>query len=200
MGNLNSRNYKLAAKEGSGVLTITGLPLEESRYYAPLGKLYSSCRKRNAEQYGIQVTGIFLYDYPENGVITGSFHPNCYDCNDEEAKINKVLRRFDETFERQMTLFIDVIECFMDNEEQGYSAYLEHLTHIDFVANNFYESDEERRVAVDAAIEDCNQMFDDFLISIGVKTNADLKRRKRNKSKIAQAKKELENIAAKFEK
>ena len=69
-----------------------------------------------------------------------------------------------------------------------------------FAFRTFRRIDEERRVAVDAAIEDCNQMFDDFLISIGVKTNADLKRRKRNKSKIAQAKKELENIAAKFEK
>ncbi|MBR0465659.1 hypothetical protein IJJ02_02645 [Candidatus Saccharibacteria bacterium] len=194
MGNLNPRNYKLIAKDGSGVLTITGLPLEECHYYAPLGKIYSSCRKRNAEQFGIQVTGTFLYDFPEKGTITGSFHPNCYDCNDEEARINKVLHRFDETFERQMTLFIDVVECFMDDKEQGYSAYLKHIEHINFVANNFYESENERQVAIEAAIEECNQMFDSFLISIGVKTNADLKRRNKNKSRFAKAKKELDAV------
>lgn len=197
MSNL-SRNYNHNSKDGVGVLTITGLPLEESPYYAPLGKLYSSCRKRIDEQYGVQVTGIFMYDYPTRGIITCNFHPNCYNCNNEDAKIKKVLQRFEDTFELQIALFCNVIECFMDDQENGYQTYLKHLEHIHEVAKKDYPSEEERKLAISKATAECDEMFDVFLLSIGVKTDKDLEKRQKKQTTLEKAKKELEKLGIKF--
>ena len=82
--------------------------------------------------------------------------------------------RFEQTFNLQMALFEEVINCFV-TKENGYSLYLKCLEAAENITDN-----EER-------YDLFNMMFNDFLKSINIKTEQDEEKKAKRREAIKKA-------------
>ena len=145
-----------------GALVINGLVLPRTENFDPLAKIWSSCRKRISEQYGVHVTGLFVYD-DEKEVISCSFCLS-FTTNDD---LKLYIKRFEDTFQYQMTMFEDAIEAFLMDQEDGYDAYMSLINTGKMVKKEAYES-----------------LFNKFLRKMNLKTKKDdKKKRKKDEAK-----------------
>lgn len=150
------------AKAHVGKLIVKGLNLPPNPKFSPLDKIWSSVRKRIAEGFNIQVTGTFHRG--KQGEIIGIFIANM--ASVEEGKKDILLSRFKDIFGLIMCNFEIVVESWImnDNGLIAYKAYVDQHDHPD--------------------PEVCNKMFDEFLVSIGVKTEKDIQEREKKKKKL----------------
>lgn len=166
--------YEEQLREGTGSLVISGLVFPENpSSFDPLGKIWSSVRKRIAETYGVQVTGLFFYQ-PEREIIIANFLLST--AGMEDIDYNVLEKRFRDTFALQMSLFRDTIETFLLDTTEGYLAYCGYLE---------LTEDSPKKVK-----EECDKAFNSFLLRIGVKTEKDEKE-KAKKAKLQPTKNPL---------
>ena len=154
---------------GFGALQITDFSLPHDGF-DPLAKFWASIRRHNRREYGVEVTGIFIYDQTDS-VISCSF---CLDygyqlTNDIDRTVYE--QRFMDTFEAQMGTLKNAIKEFILDTENGYQSYLEHIKQNGEKANEAY----------------CNEMFNRFLRSVGLKKPEDEKRKREFQAKFAKA-------------
>ena len=146
-------HYEEHCDDGMGRLVIRGLSFPENVNFSPLDKIWSSARKRNAERYNVYTTAIFWQN--DDGEIFGDFYPN--HATIEECEIEAHLKKFEDTFTKQILTFMEAIEAFLADEEHGYTAYCKLV--------------ETYGPKVDA--EKCSTLVEAFLRKIGLKTEAD---------------------------
>ncbi len=168
--------FDCECKEGLGNLIIYGFNFPKTAY-DPLGKIWSSVRKRIYEIYKVSVVACFFY---KKNFIACTFHLNTipieaedkvYDGNEEQST-KAYLAKFRETFERQMMFFEEVLDAYVLDQENGYTAF----------CNYVKETDGE----IDHST--CEEMFNRFLKSMNIKTEEDIKKKEERQ-------KELQKIA-----
>jgi len=146
-----------------GQLTIWGLNLPYNPKFNPLDKIWSSVRKRIAEEYDIQITGVFRIE-PKEKKIIGTFMLNM--ASVDESNFDVLQFRFRELFQIMMINFETVLETWTMNDN-GLAAYKSYVEEAEY-----------------AELERCNEILDEFLISAGVKTPKDLKEREKKKKEL----------------
>ncbi len=107
---------------GIGSILIKGLRISQPGGYNPLGKLWAcGVRKSNHQRYGVDVVGLFTYDY-QDAVVSCSFCLNYCEaatgCGDPVYT-----SRFQDSFTLQMLPFESIIESFVDDTEFGLAGY-----------------------------------------------------------------------------
>ncbi len=173
--------FEEQCSNGFGNLIIQGLVFPDNPDFDPLGKIWSSLKKRIDERYHVNVTGIFFYD-PDVELISCNFCLNYAPLEKNQLDIEDYIQRYHDTFSTQMTLFENTIHSFILDTENGYLPYLRCIESIKDI-----EDGEERREIFDL-------LFDNFLKSCGIKTEADDKKKKKKKSKLEQAKKQFQTM------
>ena len=146
-----------------GQLTIWGLKLPYNPRFNPLDKIWSSVRKRIAEEYSIQITGVFRIE-PKEKKIIGTFMLNM--ASVDESNFDVLQFRFRDLFQIMMINFETVLETWTMNDN-GLAAYKSYVEEAGY-----------------AELERCNEILDEFLISAGVKTPKDLKEREKKKKEL----------------
>ncbi len=112
---------------GNIIINNLLIPLPEND---PLGVMWAKGPKKWInENYGLMVTGIFNHDQDEK-IISGVFYQSIPDVEEEtkeerERRVKKYTKKFEETFDRQMVMFQDIIIDFLLDEKNGYIAYLD---------------------------------------------------------------------------
>ena len=145
-----------------GQIIIRGLDLPYNPKFNPMDKIWSSLRKRIAEEHDIQITGVFRKDI--KGEIVGAFMLNM--ATIDECNFEMLQSKFRDLFQIMMVRFESILETWVmnDNGFAAYKAYVEDAAY-----------PESQR---------CNEILDEFLISIGVKTSKDLKEREKKKKEL----------------
>lgn len=152
--------FQEKAECGGGSLIIENLAVRPFKGFDPLAKIWSSVRKRNRECYGVDVAGIFQY-MEDQPIIICAFFLNY--CGIEEAKIDLHNNCFATTFQRQMIALEEALLAFM-KDDNGFAAYSQLINSPEF------------------SMEKAEQLFDDFLKSVNIKTEEDeVEKRKRRK-------------------
>ena len=150
-----------------GGLIINDIDIPCQRGFDPIAKIWSSVRKRNREKFGVDVTGLFIYD-EERHVVSCSFYLNfgvlATDAAREEVEAYTL--HFSETFSLQMAKFGEALNAFMD-AENGLAAYKNYLENEEF------------------STKQCDKIFNAFLRSTGLKIKED-DLRKQQKSQRTQ--------------
>ena len=148
-------NFQENVGHGFGTLLINGLTISHNGY-DPLGKIWASARRRVREKWHVDVVGLFTYN-DEKGVISCNFHLSY--CATEMGSINEKLysERYKDSFPHQMAFFEDILLAFVDDQENGLSAY-EQL---------YPEHTNDREL---------DRLIDRFLCSINVRTKREQKR------------------------
>lgn len=159
---------------GFGALQITGFSLPHNGF-EPMSKLWASVRRHNRRKYGVNVTGIFIYDQADS-VISCSF---CLDygfqlANDIDQKVYE--QRFMDTYNGQMITLEKTIEAYILDTENGYVPYIKHIEENGGIADE----------------EFCNEMFNRFLRNIGLKKPEDEKEKREFQERFEEACKHLE--------
>ena len=173
MGNLPKKpntmvKYEAQSKDDFGALMITGLVFPKNNVFALLDKIWSSVRKRIWDMYKVRVTGLFIED-EDTQVISCSFYLNY--AMVKESDYDAYSDKFQETFFEQMHFFENVLESFILNDN-GLKTYKKYLKSVDSI-------DPEK----------CNEILDEFLKSIGVKTEKDEVKKKKRKKRLEDLKK-----------
>ena len=157
--------YRYECADFTGSMLISGLSFPENPVFGLPDKIWSSVRKRIEERYGVYVTCLFVMD-PEDGVISGNLLLNCAACEDDPIIRRKYNEKFKETFPQWVVLFEEAIDAFLLDYDHGYAAYC-----------HYVESCEEGQIDPEV----CDQMLNEFLFSVNLKTEKDEKRKRRIK-------------------
>ena len=134
-----------------------------------MGKLWASVRKEIFRQYGVDMVGLFTYDY-NSGVIMGTFDPNFAVALEEGITQEQYQKRFEEKFWYGMGIFSKTVTKFLKDEKNGYAPYCR------LIRKRFeddYEGPSKR--------EQLDEMLNRFLASIGIR--AEEKKRKKHAQK-----------------
>ena len=156
---------------GFGVVQITNVSMPHEGFN-PMGKLWASIRRENRRKYGVNVTAIFLHDEKDNLI-------SCSLCLDYGYQLAHDIdqrayeQRFMDTFEGQLMTLEKTLEAFVGDNENGYTAYLDHVEKNGGIADEDY----------------CNEMFNRFLRGIGLKKPEDEQAKKEFREKFEEASK-----------
>lgn len=173
---MEKRNLRLQfdgeCKEGSGNLIIYGLEFPETDY-DPLGKIWSSVRKRLYEIFNVSVVGCFFY---KENFISCTFHLNSAPIEKEDKildadaeQIKKAyLAKFRETFSRQMLFFEEILDSYILDQENGYFAFCNYVKKTNGKIDH----------------NSCEQMFNRFLKSMNIKTEEDVKQKEERQKEL----------------
>lgn len=152
------------AGEGIGTLIISGLKVAHGRH-DPLGKIWASVRKRIRENYKVDVVGLFTYDDARK-IVSCSFCLNYYVTEMKQLNEKVYTVRYMDSFPFQMADFEDVVIAFVDDEENGLTAY-------------------EKLVKAGATNRQLDQLLNRFLLSVNMRTVSEQKRSERRHEKRA---------------
>ncbi len=132
---------------------ITGVELATSSKFDPLGKLTASFKKYITCQYGINISGIFVY-YPDK--IVGTLILNNAGLYGQEAK--KHQQNFELAGKHIASEFENMLICFLDSE-----------------ACEIYHDILESETCETEKIKECEKVFNGFLEDIGLRRVQDPK-------------------------
>ena len=158
--------FRENAGQGIGTLLISGLRIQHGRH-DPLGKIWASVRKRIREKYHVDVVGLFTYDDAKK-VVSCSFCLNYCIAETKGVEEKIYTARFLDTFGHQMTDFEDVIMAFMDDSENGLTAY-------------------EELVKTGATNRQLDQFLNKFLCSTGTRTQSEQRHSERRHKKTGES-------------
>ena len=170
---MDNITYESKCANGFGSMIIKGLSFPPNPDFDPLGKIWASVRKRIEERWKVSVTGIFFYEQ-DMSLCSCNFCLNFAPVERLEISDAEYRDRFEQTFNLQMALFEEVINCFVTNEN-GYNLYLKCLE-----AAKDITDDEER-------YDWFNMMFNDFLKKINIKTEQDEENKAKRREAIQKA-------------
>lgn len=138
--------------ENIGFLEIGGVHIPHKRITCddPLGKIWSSVRKKVLNDHGVHISATFKY------------RPYWVECSfivdhayGETAKLSDLVlnQRFERAFPYAMADFEDALEAFFEDEENGYWQYVN-------IVNGSEEAQDE---------EKCEELFNVFLKKINLR-------------------------------
>ena len=161
--NLNNVTFTENLDGCMGVIIAHNLSLPHSTY-TPLGKIWASVKRKVLEQYGVDVTGVFVYD-DELRAVACSFCLNYGYLKIHGIDERIYTERFQDTFRLIASTFEDTIEAFLTDPENGAEAY---ATMVEFGATQ----------------DEIDELFNKFLRSINMRNDIDdvnsAKRKRRN--------------------
>ena len=156
-------------------MVITGLFVPPNPNFNLLDKIWSSVRKRIAEEYEIQVTGLFSED-PDGNLVICNFYLNCAHIEDDEEK-EIYNAKFKECFPFIIKKFEKAITDFFSDID-GYAPYRDYLALCSSVDEPISE-------------DVCNEILNKFLFKKGLKTEEDERKKRKLEKKKEKAKKDL---------
>ncbi len=106
--------------KGKGTLVVHGATdLEATMRHNPLRVIWTTVRKRIAEQSGLSIVAFFERKPDSEDAITGEFYLSCTD----SVSIDDQIARFEQNFHKHMAFFEGVVNKFYDYDN-GYATYL----------------------------------------------------------------------------
>ena len=159
----NQVTYSAKHSDNFGGLIIDGLYLPNEKY-DPLGKIWANLKRRFLEQWTIQTCGLFAYG---EEAISCSFSLNYAVAEQNGISVEDYEKKFVETFDEQMDQFESIIDKFI-KDPNGYLAYCDYVE----TAGDRFDR------------EECNKIFNAFLLKNGIRKQSDLLRKRENAEMI----------------